>query len=545
MSVVDNKFKQDEGFEKTYAHYLLFKKDSKMLNAVLNGLSKDDNEIQKYLTMFDETLNKIHVTAGLIEYGNSSSSDPMMMKEMLEYVDAPTVSDLKSKQKELESKSNTLTNKKTLDVIHELVITYLPDDYFASIGNTQFKTNVNDNLLKSLKLYLKNNPTITPTKKPSNIADVTPQLIKNRASRYIYDEDKILAVAAFYDEAHNVDKEKAILSVAYAYEKKQKQISELFDGHIKYLSKKLNGKPVTHYKDSLFREGNTVYLVYQTTDKDEYKDEEQFELDNETKKITQLDPSTKQVDEQLIANGIQKIKMTNNGSIANTNHTSSSTIIKYADSIVEMLIKSMGKSVPSGNTNIPFIIIDQSTSAVYYTIGDGNCFYHALLHLSTIYQMCDRKLKQQVCYLFRAFLAKNVKKITNTPDYDNATIKQIGWPDWTKTEYPTYDECLKLQTSSWIEYDTSWIPNICAQLFGVGINIVKVFPSPTQFEGIKNDKLQIYMYNPHDLHFSIIMKPPSTGSDIPSPFFADTLAITGGKTRKPRIFKKRKTHRKK
>ena len=539
MSVVDNKFKQVEGFEKTYAHYLLFKKDSEMLKAVLNGLfSNDVNEIQKYLTMFDETLNKIHITAGLIEYG-LSDSDSIMMDEMLKYVDAPTVSDLKSKQKELES--NTLTNKKTLDVIHELVITYLPDDYFK---DKKFTTKVNDNLLKSLKLYLKNNPTITPTKKPSNIADVTPQLIKNRASRYIYDEDKMLAVAAFYDEAHNVDKEKAILSVAYAYEKKQKQISELFDGHIKYLSKKLNGKPVTHYKDSLFREGNTVYLVYQIN-KDEYEHQEQFELENETKKITQLDPSTKQVDEQLIANGIQKIKNTNNGSIANTNHTSSSTIIKYADSIVEMLIKSMGKSVPSGNTNIPFIIIDQSTSAVYDTIGDGNCFYHALLHLSTIYQMCDRKLKQQVCYLFRAFLAKNVKEITNTPNYDNATIKQIGWPDWTKTGEPTYDECLQLQTSTWINDDTSWIGNICAQLFGVGINIVKVFPSPTQFEGIKNDKLQIYMYNPHDLHFSIIMKPPSTGSDIPSPFFADTLAITGGKTRKPRIFKKRKTHRKK
>jgi uncharacterized protein Yka (UPF0111/DUF47 family) len=98
----DNGFTKEEGFEKTYAHYLLFKKDSEMLTAVLNGLFQtDETERTKYLTMFDETLNKIHVIAGLIEYGDSIPSDDKMTK-MLEYIgvnpyDVPKLKEMQTK----------------------------------------------------------------------------------------------------------------------------------------------------------------------------------------------------------------------------------------------------------------------------------------------------------------------------------------------------------------------------------------------------------------------------------------------------------------
>lgn len=217
----DNKFTVDEGFEKTYAHYLLFKKDSEMLNAVLKGLFQtDENDRTKYLTMFDETLNKIHVIAGLIKYGNQIPPNDDKMTKMLEYVGVNDVSKLKEMQTKLES--NILTNKKTLDVIHEVVITYLPTNYFP---DQLFNTNVNANLLKSLKQYLKKDPTITPSTTPSNTQEVTKQIEDDKVSKYIYDEDKIVAVAAFYEEAHNVDKEKAILSVAYAYEQQMNAIN--------------------------------------------------------------------------------------------------------------------------------------------------------------------------------------------------------------------------------------------------------------------------------------------------------------------------------
>jgi len=216
MSVEDNEFTKEEGFEKTYAHYLLFKKDSPMLNAVLNGLFPDDNdntEKTKYLTMFDETLNKIHVIAGLIKYGPKDQNDKM--REMLQYVGEDDVSKLGEMQTKLES--NALNNKKTLDVIHEVVITYLPTDYFL---NQSFQTKVYDNLNKSFKLYLNKDTTIAPKSLPTDMGRVTDQLKEDKVSQHIYDEDKIIAVAAFYGEAHNnVDKDKAILSVAYAYEK--------------------------------------------------------------------------------------------------------------------------------------------------------------------------------------------------------------------------------------------------------------------------------------------------------------------------------------
>lgn len=148
-------FTQAEGLQKTYAHYLLFKNDSPTLGAILNIVVPDKVELFK--NIFTE-LNKKHVNAGLKQFAPNFLSAKIQTweknkygityeqyAEMRKYVEILNVfrgADKMAKE--------MYENKFLIDTIHEAVIQYFPANDAVSKDNNIIQT-ARANLQKSLK----------------------------------------------------------------------------------------------------------------------------------------------------------------------------------------------------------------------------------------------------------------------------------------------------------------------------------------------------------------------------------------------------------
>lgn len=122
-------FSKEDGFNKTYAHYLLFKRDSVPLNKIINVLI-DENQRKLFLDMF-EIRNKQHVKQGLEVYG--TGMDPPKYNEMNEYV---------SNQTEADAVKQIGKNKDMIDFIHEIVINSKSDSLDVKAQQNNLITSV-------------------------------------------------------------------------------------------------------------------------------------------------------------------------------------------------------------------------------------------------------------------------------------------------------------------------------------------------------------------------------------------------------------------
>ena len=186
----ENKYTQIEGLNKTYAHYLLFKNDSPILDAVLTALLPT-NQKDSYIKMFD-WLNKKHVRGGLNVYGSVmgrlpiegeslslSGFDINKYKAMYEY--SPISDSIFNPFADKSIANEVHSNQTMIDLIHEMVINYIPinSDEFNDDANK--KKDIDDIIEAKGKLknslingYLKGSqPQLTEDIKVTNIGDIT------------------------------------------------------------------------------------------------------------------------------------------------------------------------------------------------------------------------------------------------------------------------------------------------------------------------------------------------------------------------------------
>ena len=179
----ENKYTQREGLDKTYAHYLLFKNDSPILDAVLTALLPT-NQKDSYIKMFD-WLNKKHVRGGLNVYGSVmgrlpiegeslslSGFDINKYKAMYEY--SPISDSIFNPFADKSIANEVHSNQTMIDLIHEMVINYIPENgkginEFADI--IKAKDNLKNSLING---YLKGSqPQLTEDIKVTNIGNIT------------------------------------------------------------------------------------------------------------------------------------------------------------------------------------------------------------------------------------------------------------------------------------------------------------------------------------------------------------------------------------
>jgi hypothetical protein len=180
----ENKYTQIEGLNKTYAHYLLFKNDSPILDAVLEALLPTGQK-DSYIKMFD-WLNKKHVRGGLNVYGSVmgrlpiegeslslSGFDINKYKAMYEY--SPISDSIFNPFADKSIANEVHSNQTMIDLIHEMVINYIPTNG-EGINEFDDIIKAKDNLKNSLiNGYLKGSqPQLTPNiKEVKNINDIT------------------------------------------------------------------------------------------------------------------------------------------------------------------------------------------------------------------------------------------------------------------------------------------------------------------------------------------------------------------------------------
>ena len=179
----ENKYTQIEGLNKTYAHYLLFKNDSPILDAVLTALLPT-NQKDSYIKMFD-WLNKKHVRGGLNVYGSVmgrlpiegeslslSGFDINKYKAMYEY--SPISDSIFNPFADKSIANEVHSNQTMIDLIHEMVINYIPTNG-EGINEFDDIIKAKDNLKNSLiNGYLKGSqPQLTEDIKVTNIGDIT------------------------------------------------------------------------------------------------------------------------------------------------------------------------------------------------------------------------------------------------------------------------------------------------------------------------------------------------------------------------------------
>jgi hypothetical protein len=207
-----------QGLEKTYAHYLLFNKKSEQLTAVLTELVPD--EIELYKDMF-ESLNKKHVRAGLETFGSLKGrlppkfvGDSLGGFEVSKYTEMYNYSPLSSSINPFANDySNEIhSNQTMIDLIHEMVIRYIPKDASDDIRRAK------DNLQKSLNDgYLHGKSLVGPRDINKNELPDAVQAFKDsdvyKNMGKVYEME---AIAELHRYAHDVDIKNAVEVVAVA-----------------------------------------------------------------------------------------------------------------------------------------------------------------------------------------------------------------------------------------------------------------------------------------------------------------------------------------
>ena len=227
-------FSQIDGLNKTYAHYLLFKKDSPTLNTVITSLALKDKSFNNsmYTTLLG-IRNREHINAALKVYahdGNCGSFNKALYNEMKNYVDASPDADADADAEYSYDSNDLNNNKQNVDLIHETVINHYPIDG-SLISADETKQNILKDARENLKTslnhgYYKNKkyePKFSTKPPPENINELTKFIKQNKILEGLAklspgdENSKLSAVASLYADAHWVDVGQALQVVATAH----------------------------------------------------------------------------------------------------------------------------------------------------------------------------------------------------------------------------------------------------------------------------------------------------------------------------------------
>jgi hypothetical protein len=443
-------------------------------------------------------------------------------------------------------------NQFLIDVIHEAVLNYFPEE--GAVSDTTDEAdkaiveNARTNLQTSLQGYrgTRKEYIETPSITPKDVDTMSNEL-KNKKIP-IPNVSHMEAIAELYrhailmvnpdDKANLIKDAKIVAPVTTTTQSTAiNEESEYKTFLAGYLSV---NESVIKYVAPYYEVNKKKYLVFKDTTKFEVA--EMFEMNNANKKTTESAPAS--------LPNIGKDPIFDYSKVLS---------IDSVDEIVKELLTCMGIDIPTAYSDVLTLYARINNEyQVTVAIGDGNCLYHSFLHLSKTYRMCDDPTKRKLAVLFRINLAKNLRIIINKIQEKNLKEffeeqfkeeqKMVGWPKWdNNASEPTYNEAFKLYPTDWVELDHGMAYNYLMFAFPI-IFVTKTGNKFTDFQPTESisdtTNTYIYLWNTNgDVHFNIVT---TTGND-PSPILIPATTIGGtnkkAKTRKPRIFKKWKSRR--